>query len=116
MRASDHTLGEARSFRDSVLVEVDKHRMRQPIDSRVKATYTVTQALRQHRHDSIRQVNAVSASARFAIKCATRLDVSSDIGDVHTELPTAVIDLFNLDRVVEIARIVRIDRDDKFFS
>src|SRR6266478_3453971 len=93
---------------------MDEHRMCEPINSRLKAAHAVTQALWQHRNHSIRQINAVPALARFAIKCATRLNVSSDIGDVHTELPTAVVDPFNLNRVVEIARIIRIDCDNKF--
>src|SRR6266404_2702468 len=114
MRAPDHAPGEARAFCHSIFVELDEHRMRQPIDSRIKTAYAVTEALRQHRNYSVWQINTVTAPARFAIEGTVRFNVSGDISNVHPESPTGIVDLFDVNRVVEIACIVRIDGDDKF--
>src|SRR5438874_8050958 len=115
MRAANHASYETRAFRDSTFVELDKYRVGEPIHSRIKTAHAVTEALRQHRNHSVRQINAVSASARFAIEGTARLNVSGDISNVDPESPTAIVDLFDVNRVVEIACILRIDGDDKFF-
>src|SRR5437868_998180 len=98
MRAANHALREACAFRDSTFVELDKYRVGEPIHSRIKTADAITQVLRQHWNHLVRQINAVSAPARFAIEGATRLNISGDISNVDPELPTAIVDLFNMDR------------------
>src|SRR6059058_2751841 len=61
---------------------------------------------------TVGEINAVSTPPRFSIQCAARLNVSSDIRNVHTEAPTAT-GFLNVNCIVEIARVVGIDGDDK---
>ena len=89
--------------------------MCEPIDSWVETANTVAQSLWQHRNYAIGQINAIAAPARFAVQRCPGFYVGGDIGNVHAEAPTAV-GLFNLNRVIEIACIIRIDRDDKVFA
>src|SRR6266571_7173288 len=89
--------------------------MCEPIDSWVEAANAVAQSLRQHRDHAIGQINAVAAPARFAIQRAPGFYIGGDIGNMHAEPPTT-LGLLNLNRVIEIARVIRIDRDDEFFT
>src|SRR5205823_14856939 len=106
VRASNHARGEACAFGNPVFVEMNENRMRKPYDSLIKTAHTVAQALRQHWNHAVGQVNAVSTPPRFAIERAGRFYVSSNIGNVHAEMPTAVLQFLNVNRVIEIARVI----------
>ena len=112
--ALDDGAGEAGTLRSAVLGEADENRMRQPDDVGIEAANAIAQALRQHRDDAIDEVNAVPTMQRLAIECAARGDISGDVRDVDPEFPLAARQFLDIDRVVEIARIVGIDRDDEF--
>ncbi len=75
----------------------------------------VRQRLRQHRHDPVGKVDRVAAPRRLAVEGATRRHVSGDIGDRDDDMPTAGIGRIVVglrpDRVVEIARVAAVDRD-----
>src|SRR5438128_191927 len=116
MRAANYAVGEAHIFRDSILIELDKHRVRQPIDSRIETAYPITQTLWQHGNHAVRQINAVSAPAGFAIERALRFYISGNIGNMHAKTPPTVVNLLDVDCVVEIARVIGINGDDKFFA
>src|SRR5438552_7991823 len=91
--------------------------MGETIYVRVQAANSVAQSLRQHRDDAIGQINAVTAPPRLAIECTVRSYVGGNICDVNAEPPTAgVVDLFNVDRVIKVARVIRIDRDDELIA
>src|SRR5947209_7836174 len=92
---------------------MNKYRMCQAIDARIETADAVAQSLRQHGDHAVREVNAVSAPTRFSIQRAVGLYVSGDISNVDAEAPTAP-DLLNMNRVVEIARVLGIDGDDEF--
>src|SRR5205809_863001 len=92
---------------------MNKYRMCEAIDARIETADAVAQSLRQHRDHSVWEVNTVSAPARFSVQRAVALYVSSDISNVDAEPPTA-LDLLNVNRVVEIARVIGIDGDDEF--
>jgi hypothetical protein len=111
--ASNYAVRKARAFCTTVFVEMNKYRMREPIDAGIETADAVAQSLRQHRDYTVREVNAVSAPARFSIQRAVGLHISGDVGDVYTEAPTAS-GLLNVNCVVEIARVIGIDGDDEF--
>src|SRR5437667_12330079 len=92
---------------------MNKYGMCEAIDARLETADAVAQSLRQHGDHAVREVNAVSAPARFSIQRAVGLYVSGDISNVDAEPPTAA-DLLNMNRVVEIARVIGIDGDDEF--
>src|SRR5436190_6219147 len=85
------------------------------VDSWVETASAVAQSLRQHWDYAGGQINAIAAPSRLAIQRAPGFYIGGDVGNVHAEAPTAV-GLFNLNRVIEIACIIRIDRDDKVFA
>src|SRR5213594_3998826 len=89
--------------------------MCEPIDAWVETANAVAQSLRQHGDYAVGQINAVAAPARFAIQRAPGLHVGGDIGNMHAEAPTTLV-LLDLDCVVEISRVIRIDCDDEFFA
>ena len=88
--------------------------MSEPIHVRIEAAHAVAQALRQHWDDAVGQVNAVPALVGFAVEGAAGFHIGRDISDVHAQPPAAALDPFHIDRVVEIPRVIRIDRDDEF--
>src|SRR6266852_2036994 len=114
--AANHGFRKARALCATVLVELNENRMGETVDPRPQAANAVAQSLRQHRNDPVGQINAVAAPARFAIQRALRFDVRSYIGNVHAQLPIFIVDLLDMNGVVKIARIIRIDRDDEFSS
>jgi hypothetical protein len=113
VRASNYAARKTRAFCIPVFVEMNKYRMCEPIDARIETADAVAQSLRQHRDHTVREVNAVSAPARFSIQRAVRLHVGGDIGNVYTKAPTAP-DPLNMNCIVEIARVIGIDGDDEF--
>jgi len=66
--------------------------MGQPLDVRLETADAVAEALRQHRNDAIGEINAVAAFDRFFVELAPGNNVSSDVGDVHAEPPTAAVE------------------------
>src|SRR3546814_7430077 len=67
------------------------------------------QRLRQHRHDAVREINAVAALSRLLVEGGAGADVEADIGDGDDCLPAAgiggVIVRRGPDRVVMVARV-----------
>ena len=90
--------------------------MGQPNDVRVQAANAVAQALGQHRDDAVDEVNAVPALERLTVERASRRDVSRDVRDVDAEFPFATRQFLDIDRVIEIARVIGIDRDDELLA
>src|SRR5438045_8790983 len=90
---------------------MNKCRMCEAIDARIETANAVAQSLRQHGDHAVREINAVSAPARFSIQRAVGLYVGGDISNVDAEPPTAA-DLLNMNRVVELARVTGIDGHD----
>jgi hypothetical protein len=64
---SNDTPRKARAFSHATLVELDKNRMRQPIDVRLEAANTIAQPLRQHRDDTIGEINTIAAPPRLSV-------------------------------------------------
>src|SRR4051812_19420651 len=113
MRAPDYTAGESHFLWVSLRIELHKHRVSEAIHVGIEAANAVAQTLRQHRDDAIREIHAFSTPARFPIQCRAWSNVSRHIGDMDAEVPAAARQFLNVDRIVEIARVIRIDGDDK---
>ena len=113
---SNHAWGETRSFDAAVAIVLNENGMRQAIDIRFETADPIAQTLWQHWDYAIREIDAIAASPRFSVHRAIRLYIGRDIGNVHAKPPAVLAGLFNIDRVIEITRVIRIDRDDKFFA
>src|SRR5689334_10989942 len=116
MGAANHGPRKARAFRHATFVELNKNRVREPVDPRLEAANPVAQALRQHWDDTVGEINAVAAAPRLAVQGAARLRVRGNIGDVHAELPAAIRKPRNVNGVIEIPGVVGIDGDDELVA
>lgn len=74
----------------------------------------VRKAGREHRDDTVDEVNAVGAFAGFVIQLGSGFDVVRDVGDVDTDLHVTVGKFAEGDGVVEIAGGIGVDGDDEF--
>jgi hypothetical protein len=87
------------------------------IDAFLQRANVCRQFLRQHRHDAIREIHAVAASPRFLVDRGARPHVEADVRDRDDRLPAAriggVVIGCRPDRIVMIARIGGVDRDDR---
>ena len=67
VRTANHGPRKARALSRATFVELNKNRVRQPIDFRLEAANTVAQPLRQHRDHAVGQINAVAAPPRLPV-------------------------------------------------
>src|ERR1700730_8262497 len=114
-RVADHASSKTRVLWSASFVELHESGKRQSVDARIEAANAIAQSLRQHWEHAISQVNAVPAPARLAIERAVRSHIGRNIGDVHAKPPTFV-GFFNIDGVIEIARIIRINGNNELAS
>ena len=96
----------------SIAANVEKSREGQAVLVGTQAAEPVAQGLGQHRNDAVGEVNAVAPLVGFDIEWRAGLHVVRDIRDVDGQMPS-VPRGFNRDRVVKVASVVRVDRDDQ---
>ena len=71
------------------------------------------QFLGQHRHHAVGEIDAVAARPRLAVELGAGADVETDVGDRDDRVPAALAVGLGPDRVVMVARVLGIDRDDR---
>ena len=90
---------------------------RRAIDAFLQRAHLRRQAFGQHRHHPIGEIDAVAAPPRLAVEARSGADVERHVGDRDDRLPPAVIGWVVIGcgphRIVMVARIGRIDRDDR---
>ena len=88
-RRPDHDAME--SVRALAAVGADHHadRQRRPIFERTQRAQIVGDALRQHRHDAVGEVDRVAARQRFAVERRSRPHIMRYVGDRHRDDMTA---------------------------
>jgi hypothetical protein len=67
----------------------------------------------QHRHHAVGEVDRVAALARLAVDLAAGADVEADVGDRDDAREAALPVGLGPDRIVVVARVGRVDRDDR---
>ena len=85
---------------------------REAVNAGVEAADAVAELLRQHRDDAVHEVDARAALARLAVERLAFAHVPADIGDVDAEEEGAVRIAARKDAVIEILRVLTVDRDD----
>src|SRR5260370_7120385 len=85
--AADHAFGKARIFCASAFIELNENGMGEAIDARIQTANSVAQSFRQHRNNSIWQINAVAAPPRFPLHSAVRTDLTDTITHPYPEPP-----------------------------
>ena len=94
-------------------VHADLHltRHRETIHALVQAADPVRQLLREHRNHTVDEIDARPAPRRLTIERFARTDIVADIGDIDAEEEPAVL-LIGVDTVVDVLRILTINRDN----
>ncbi len=120
VRQALSTLDErlAHALCDAVAVAVVPHvrRLHKPRHALLQGADAVGKHLGQHRNHQPRQVHRVAAGCALDIQGRPGLDEVRHIRDVNAQLPSAVIELPDADRVVEVLRVRRVDRQDQFIG
>ena len=107
-----HRLEEARPEQLAFVIEIQLGGHTQAVDLGIQRTQAVRQHLGQHRDDPVGEVHRVTAPIGLLVECRTRRDVGRYVGDCDQQTPTLLGTLAE-HRVVEVARIGAIDRDQR---
>ena len=83
-----------------------------PVFARAERAKVRRQFFGEHRHDEIGEVDAVPAFARFLVDLRSWADIEADVGNRDNRIKAAVVARVRPDRVVKVARVNRINRDD----
>ena len=89
------------------------HAFRQAIHIRFERTQLVAQRFGQHRNHAVHEIRRVAAFARFHVQFTFRLHVVRHIRDVHPQFPTILRIAFQTNRIIEIFRVIRINRHNQ---
>ncbi len=65
----------------------------------------------KHRNDAVGKIDGGSAASRLDVHRGIGADEVRDVGDVDAELKASVGQHFEIDRIVEVARGSRVDRN-----
>src|SRR5579864_5561454 len=84
----------------------------QAIDLRAQAADISGEFQRQHRHGTVRKINAGSPQACFLIESGFRRDILRDVGDMNLQLETAVWQSRHQHGIVEVASGFSINGDN----
>ena len=111
-RASDNGFCKAHGMDFPLAADFRENRKGQMILVRAQAAKSVAEGFGKHRNNAVRKIDAVSARDRFAVQPAFRGHIMRHVGDVNAHAPSVMYGL-HLNRVVEVASIVGIDREDE---
>ena len=110
LAADDAAAVEAGLARREVPVEGDLDGDAAPLDVRAQAAGVVREILRQHGLHTTRDVDGEAALGRIVVERRAGRDVRRHVGDVHPGAD-AVLVAPQAERVVEVLRLVGIDRE-----
>ena len=98
-------------------VDDEAARRRRAVLARFQRTDACGERLGQHRYDLVGEIDAVAAPPRLAIERAIGTDIIADVGDRDDREPAALVLFVGIGfgpyRIVMVARIGGIDRDDR---
>ena len=102
---------EARNLAVAVDVQVTGHSG--AVDALFQRADISREHLGQHRHHAVGEIDRVAALPRLAVEMATGADVEADIGNRDHRVEPALPVELGPDRVIMVARVSRIDRDNR---
>ncbi|VWC36931.1 hypothetical protein BPS26883_06741 [Burkholderia pseudomultivorans] len=123
----DFRIGQTRGRMDDGRIELvrldlaarrdhDVAREHAAVDLRIQRAQAVRQFLRQHRDHAAREIDRRAALERVGVEPAARLHVVRHVGD-RDDQPEAVaaadLDRLAVDRIVEVARVLAVDRHER---
>ena len=110
---AEERAGEAPVLDAAVLVDSQVAGHRGAVFALAERTDVGAQDLRQHRHDAVGEVDRVAALACFSVDLAVGADVEADIGNGDDRVEAAFAVGLGPDGVVVVARVGRVDGDDR---
>ena len=113
LRRTNHSARKIRSHQFAIRVQFHHRAHHQPIFPRIERADAVRQFLRQHGHGAIWKINGGAAQPRFAIQRRAAPHVMRNVGNVHLQLPVAVLQAPYVHSIVEIARRFPVNRDNR---
>ena len=111
MRVHDR-IEEARPEQLAVAIEIQLGGHAQAVDVRIQRAQAVRQDLGQHRDHAIGEIDRIAAPVGLVVERAARDHVRRHIGD-RDQQPPALGRAFTEHRVIEVARVGAIDRDQR---
>ena len=93
-------------------VDMQAHRQRRPVFERAQRAQVVGDALGQHRHDAVGEIDGVAALERLAVERRPRRDVIGDVGDRDGDHEAAVVLALGVDGVVVVFGVHGVDGDE----
>jgi hypothetical protein len=85
-----------------------------PVLERAQRAEVVGQALGQHRHDAVREIDGIAAALRVEVERGARTHVPGDVRDRDADAPSAAGGIrLGMDGVVEVARVGAVDRHQR---
>ena len=111
--AVDHAVVNLVAHDVAAPVDFHQARLHQPIDVRIETAESRRQLRREHVHGSLGEIHRRAALVGFFVERAALLHVVRDVGDVHAEPVVAVRQPLDRDRIVEVARVLAVDRDGR---
>ena len=115
-RAHQHAMECVRTLA-AIRRDHQTHSERAACFARTQRTQIVGDALRQHRHDAIREVDRVAAQQRVAIQRRSRPHVKRDVGDGDVNdvatLVSGIVVRHRVHSVVVILGVRRVDGDQR---
>ena len=115
LRAADDGFREARGHDFSSLRDLGENREGQPLDLWFEAANPVAQRLGQHGNHAVGEIHAVASRLRLTVQSGLGLHIVRHIRNVDANQPTRRRG-FDIDRVVEILRVVGIDGENKMLA
>ncbi len=111
VRAHDRRIEfRARDFAVAIDLHIADHA--QALHFRIQRADAVRKRLRQHRHDESREIDRRRAIVAFGVERGAGSHVVRHIGD-RDDQAESVRARFGIDRIVEIARVRAVDRDQR---
>ena len=116
-RRAHHAALEAVSQQIAVAVDPQVRGKARAVLRRHQRAPAARQLVRQHRHDTIGEVDGIAAIQRRLVQRAARPHVVGDVRDRHQQPPAAAIAGIQVglgpDGVVEVARVLAVDGDQR---
>ena len=98
---------------DDLASTVDLHQARldQPVDVRIEAAESCRKLRREHVHGALGEIHRRPTLVPFFVQSTALLDVVRHVSDVDPEPVMPVRQLLQCDGIVEVARVLAVDRD-----
>ena len=114
--AVDHAVVHLVAHDLAAAIHLHQARLHQPIDVRIEAAQPGGQLRRKHVDGALGEVHRRAALVGLLVERAAFLHVVRHVGDVHAEPVVAVRQPLDGDRIVEVARVLAVDRDRRHLA